>query len=71
MPNQLSFEVEFSRSDIEDILSDQNVTSILISGTYVHDGGGQWTMEAIAEGLDSTKSLLNTSKDAICIRPCP
>jgi hypothetical protein len=71
MPNQLSFEVEFTREQIEGILKDPGVASIVVTGNYLHVGGNIWDVAATAQGAGTDKSLINSQVSAKCIRPCP
>lgn len=72
MPNQLSFEVEFSREQILDLFKDPEAAYLVVSGTYIHNGGGVWKMVSQAEVLDKDYlKLPNRSAPPTCIQPCP
>lgn len=71
MPNQLNFEVEFTKSDIESIIKDPRVTHILVSGTYTKNEK-DWDIIATAQGEDNTnRALIDPPVKANCIKPCP
>ena len=71
MPNELKFEVEFTRAQIEDLLSDSSVAYINISGSYAHMGQNSWSTLAQATGVDDKKERTAApGKDAECIKPC-
>ncbi len=77
MPNQLSFDVQFSRTQMEEILKDPNVTDVIVYGTYTYRpdlGQNVWEMKAFGEGSNSNKAAgaESASSPVIpCIRPCP
>ncbi|MEO7801976.1 MAG: hypothetical protein ABIR81_08255 [Ginsengibacter sp.] len=70
MPNQLSFEVEFTKGDIETILKDSNVERIVVSGVYEKTDKG-WEAHASAQGVGSGGNLIQPAVPAPCIKPCP
>jgi hypothetical protein len=70
MPNQLSFEVEFTKSDIEAIIKDSSVTHIVVLGVYEKTDKG-WEANASAQGVGNGGSLVAPSVTAKCIKPCP
>lgn len=73
MPNQLSFDIEFTRADIQQILDNTDVTDIVVWGTYSYNpnlGQNYWEMNVQAQGTDSNKSLIGTIVLG-CIKPCP
>ena len=81
MPNQVSFDVQFSRTQMEEILKDPNVTDVIVYGTYTYRpdlGQNVWEMKAAGEGVNNNKTAvaestqMNASGRVIpCIRPCP
>jgi len=73
MPNQLSFEVEFKREDLLEILDNPNAELICVYGTYTYRpdvGKNAWAMDAFAAGCDKTKTIFAPQKIG-CIKPCP
>jgi hypothetical protein len=71
MPNQLNFDVEMTRSEINSILEGEDVTSIVMRGNYIYNpenGKPVWEMAAYADGYNSTGSVVITIP--ICPRPC-
>ena len=72
MPNNLSFEVEFTRQQMENMLATPSVETIVVSGTYTHNpGNGMWNMQAFAEGFNADKSEMLPTREEACIQPCP
>lgn len=87
MPNQISFDVQFSKSDILKILKSKDTTNLIVSGTYSYHpemGTNVWLMNATAEAAGSGKKAVTGSKTtqkaaaaapsltvSACIRPCP
>lgn len=73
MPNELRFEVEFTKDQIASLLDDPALTTIVFSGTYTYNPtslGDIWKMETKVEGLD--KAGNKTTKDYYggCPHPC-
>ena len=71
MPTQVIFGVEFTRSKMQSILDNQDVSYVVVSGTYTHQGDGDWTMIANAGGYGSDKAIRGPLQSADCIQPCP
>jgi hypothetical protein len=79
MPNQLSFDVQFSRIQLEEILKDPTVTDVVVSGTYTYRpdlGQNVWEMKAAGEGVSSNTTSRGIAANATgpvipCIKPCP
>ena len=71
MPNELRFEVEFTRDQIQDLLKDPAVQYLNVSGTYAHLGQNSWSTVAEVYGTDNKKERTATAaKAAPCIKPC-
>ena len=71
MPNELKFDVEFTRDQIEDLLKDPAVQYVNVSGTYTHLGQNSWSTLAEAYGTDNKKDRTAAeTKQADCIKPC-
>ncbi len=73
MPNQLSFDIEFTRVQIQKLLDNSDATHIAVSGTYNYNpdlGLNFWEMSAFAEGSDDNKNIVGPKVFA-CIKPCP
>lgn len=74
MPNELRFEVEITRDQVNEILKNQSVSLVVVSGTYTYRpdlGKNVWKMDAFAEGYDGKLNNLSLSPTPICPRPCP
>ena len=86
MPNNLSFDVAFTRKQMEKILADPNVNHVIVYGTYTFNpakgGRNYWDMSAFAQG--TTKKITQRIAEVVgsnlksggtpesgCIRPCP
>lgn len=70
--NQLSFGVEFTRAQIEELLKNSSVSFIVVSGAYAYQGQGIWDMQALGEGYDANYNkveMLQSVKP--CPKPCP
>ena len=70
MPNNLNFDVAFTRKQIEKILADPNVDHVIVYGTYTFNPKkGErnfWDMSAFAKG--ATKKI-NGWKDFLLKNP--
>ena len=87
MPNNLSFDVAFTRKQIENILADPKVDHVVVYGTYTFNpkkgDRNFWEMSAFAKGttkkitqriaqlVGSNKSSGGGITESGCIRPCP
>ena len=86
MPNNLSFDVAFTRKQMENILADPKVDHVIVYGTYTFNPKkGErnfWEMSAFAKG--ATKKITQGIAQVVannlkggggtesgCIRPCP
>ena len=74
MPNELRFEVEMTRDQVSQILKNQSVSLVVVSGTYTYRpdlGEHVWKMDAFAEGYDDKLNKITDSPTSVCPRPCP
>ncbi len=71
MPNEMNFDVRFTRDQIQGLLVDPDVQYVIVSGTYSYQGNDVWTMEAIGEGCDIDNKKIIGSRTEPCIQPCP
>lgn len=73
MPNQLSFEVEITRKNVELLISNPNVDVVVVSGTYTYKpecGKGMWEMEAFAQAVGSGEHEDFGINVPVCPKPC-
>ena len=68
MPNELSFEVEFSRKGIEKVLKGSHSNEIVFYGSYKYKGNGIWEMKAFVKTDDNANN--NNNQESGCPRPC-
>ena len=68
--NELRFGVEFTRAQIESILANNDVSQIVVSGTYSYQGENVWETNAMGQGYDINKIALGMPVSC-CIQPCP
>lgn len=74
MPNELRFDVQFTRSQIEELLKNPDVTLVVVAGTYTYEpklGKNVWDMRAYAEGYDDSDVKIEGTIVDGCPRPCP
>lgn len=76
MPNEMSFEVQFTRAQIEELLQDPNVSLVMFSGKYEYaplpENGSNWNMTASVHGVSDTFIETNpASRKQGCPTPCP
>ncbi len=72
MTNELKFDVQFSRKQIENLLKLHDVSTIVFSGSYSFNpdaGSNVWNMHATAEGYSRNHQKL-ASAERGCPRPC-
>ena len=72
MPNEMKYDVQFTRAQMEQILADPTVAYIVVTGSCTYLGENGWNNESMAEGYDSgmTKAAAPSTEPG-CPRPCP
>lgn len=70
MPNSISFDVQFSKQDILDILAPAEVGFLNVKGTYTYnsDTTNEWMMNAVAQAFPPIGEEAEANG---CIQPCP
>ena len=73
MPNQLQFDIELTREQIEQIIKDPSVHYIVISGTCTYVGNNSWDSGTSVEIYDNNRKKLTPQfpMSSPCPRPCP
>lgn len=71
MPNELNFDIRFTRGQIEKLLVNTDVKYVVVSGTYTYHGGNDWIMTAVGEGCDVNNNKISGSSTDGCPQPCP
>ena len=71
MPNELRFDVQFTRSQMEEILKNPDVSFVVVWGTYVYQGAKVWEMDVYGQGYGPGLSVLSDPPQTGCPRPCP
>ena len=62
MPNQLTFEVYFKKEDIRQLIEDENITQICITGTFNANGDNSKSIEIKATGFDKKLESQSSSE---------
>ncbi len=72
MSNALSFDLKFSRGDLEILLANPDVQYIITHGTYTYKGGSEWEMKIETHGVNDCQEPVPDAylSKVPCPRPC-
>lgn len=72
MPNSLSFDVQFTKAQMLNLVNMEGTAYISVSGTYTYRpdlGTNVWELTAKGHSCDATKAIQGAGEDP-CIKPC-